>query len=241
MSPVFADIVLKEIIFKVEHDLGKQAKCRKPCNQPLDDTMCGVPIIMAYVNGINAVIPLEYAEFFLKRFQLYGAPLGVPMNIERTQILTSTHLCTFINRVIAKYFAKNINGRMVTYEVTDGLQVSGTPISPQLLCQESILRQLENTKADTKKITQGFEDFQTMLQMFKICTIHKISHLYESDVLIEGINNLSNNWHLWSSNMSDEFIKMTSSFLAEVTGRSSIPDHAMMARNMLTNRGGLCI
>ena len=80
---------------------------------------------------------------------------------------------------------------------------------------------------------------QTMLQMFKTCTIHKMTHLYASDVITEGVANLPNNWHLWRSKMSDEFTNMTNSFLSEVTGRSSIPDHAMLISNMSTNKGGL--
>ena len=75
--------------------------------------------------------------------------------------------------------------------------------------------------------------------MFKTCTIHKMTHLYASDVITEGVTNLLNNWHLWRSEMSDEFTNMTNSFLSEVTGHSSIPDHAMLISNMSTNKGEL--
>ena len=44
-------------------------------NHPLDDMMGGVPIIMAYVDDVNTLISLKYVEFFLERFQLYGAPI----------------------------------------------------------------------------------------------------------------------------------------------------------------------
>ena len=128
---------------------------------------------------------------------------------------------------------------MVPYEVTDGLRILGTPIGSQSFCRDFIMRQLENAKVDAKKITEGLDDSQTMLQMFKTCTIHKMTHLYASDVVTEGVANLPNNWHLWRSKMSDEFTNMTNSFLSEVTGRSSIPDHAMLISNMSTNKGGL--
>ena len=58
---------------------------------------------------------------------------------------------------------------MTPYEVTDGFRVLGTSFGSQTFCWGFILRQLENAKADAKKITQGLEDFQTVLQMIKAC------------------------------------------------------------------------
>ena len=84
ISSVFAAIVLKEILSKVERDLCERAENRKLAHQPLDDARGGVPIIMAYVNDVNALIPLDDVEFFLERFQLYGTPLGAIMNTEKT-------------------------------------------------------------------------------------------------------------------------------------------------------------
>ena len=72
---------------------------------------------------------------------------------------------------------------MVTYKVTNGLRVLGTPIVSQSFCWEFILYQLENAKVVAKQITEGLDDSQTMLQMFKTCTIHKMTHLYASDVV----------------------------------------------------------
>ena len=66
------------------------------------------------------------------------------------------------------------------------------------------------------------------MQMFKTCTVNNMTNLYASYVLTEGVNNLPKKWHPWSSNMSDEFTKTTSSFLGEVTGCSCIPYHAMI-------------
>ena len=123
---------------------------------------------------------------------------------------------------------------MVPYKVTDGLQVLRTPIGSHTFFRDFILRQLENAKADTKKITHGLEDFETMLQILKTCTVHKMTHLYVPNIPTEGVDNLPNNWHLWSSDVSDEFIKTTNSFLAEVTGCSSTPDHAMLISNLHT-------
>ena len=76
-------IVLKEIILQVEHNLCKRAECWKLSNQPLDETISGVPIIMAYVNVVNALMPPDDTKSFLGEFQLYGAPLGAIMDTEK--------------------------------------------------------------------------------------------------------------------------------------------------------------
>ena len=68
-----------------------------------------------------------------------------------------------------------------------------------------------------------------MLQIFKICTVHKMTHLFV----------VPNNWHLWSSDMSDQFTLMINDFLASLTDRTSIPDHAQLISNMSTNKGGI--
>ena len=78
-----------------------------------------------------------------------------------------------------------------------------------------------------------------MLQIFKSCTVHKMTHLFVADVLSSDESKLPNNWHLWSSDMSDQFTLMINNFLSSLTDRTSIPDHAQLISNMSTNKGGI--
>ena len=51
-------------------------KARKFSGQPLDDSKGGSPLIMAYIDDVNALIPTCNAEVYLQLFKKYGAPLG---------------------------------------------------------------------------------------------------------------------------------------------------------------------
>ena len=66
-----------------------------------------------------------------------------------------------------------------------------------------------------------------------------MTHLFTSDVLNCNESDLPNNWHLWSSDMSDQFTIMITNFLADLTDRSSIPDHSLLISNMSTSKGGV--
>ena len=125
------------------------------------------------------------------------------------------------------------------YEETKGLRVLGVPIGSQDYCREFVKEKIAKAIVESKKILEGLDDKQTMLQIFKTCTVHKMTHLFVSDVLATDESELPRNWHLWSSDMSDQFTIMINEFIAALTSRHSIPDHSQLICNMSTNKGGL--
>ena len=90
MSPIFAAIVLGSILIKIGKELHERAKQRLQSNTPLDDEKGGLPIVMAYVDDVNCLLPSEDVEFFLEKFNEYGRKYGAIMSSEKTRILTST-------------------------------------------------------------------------------------------------------------------------------------------------------
>jgi len=89
-SPIFAAIVLNHILRKVHRDLMLKAVKRMADNNPHDDGMGGIAIIMAYVDDTNILIPLEDVEDFMESFDKNGGELGARLNLDKTKILTST-------------------------------------------------------------------------------------------------------------------------------------------------------
>ena len=89
-SPFFAALVLNYILHKVNNDLMKLATNRKRNNHNLDDDRGGIPLIMAYIDDVNALVPTQDVKLFLDLFEKYGKPLGAVLNTEKTRIMTST-------------------------------------------------------------------------------------------------------------------------------------------------------
>ena len=212
MSPVFAAIVLNEILTKIDSELREKAAHRKN-NSLTDDGEGGLPLIMAYVDDCNALLPHEDVLDFLEAFKKYGEPLGAVLNTEKTRILTTCKNNSLIDRMrnshrahgrtdlinsletAIKRFSKNKDGSMC--EVQDGLRILGVPIGNNDFCKSFINKQLEKAKNDATTILEGLDDSQTKLQVFRQCTVHKMTHLFTSDVLSSKMSDLPKNWHLW--------------------------------------------
>jgi len=65
MSPVFAAMVLGVILEELDQFVRAKAAHRKGLGDLLDDNGSGIPIIMAYVEDVNCLLPLEDMEEFI--------------------------------------------------------------------------------------------------------------------------------------------------------------------------------
>ena len=126
-------------------------------------------------------------------------------------------------------------------EKTDGLRILGVPIGCQDFCNDFIMSAIKRAIADCDKVIDGLDSDQTVMQIFRACTAHKMTHLFAADVLNHKVNELPRNWNLWESDMADEFTKMIDKVIGSVTRRPSIPAHAHLIATMSTKAGGLGI
>lgn len=257
MSPVFAAIVLNEILSKVDADLRDRAKARKAAGVWGDDGNGGVTVSLAYIDDVNMLVPLEDVEFALAKVKEYGEPLGAIMNTEKTRILTSTigeqtttklisaeeasqnQLGWTLRRAIAQYSTTIEDGVRVPVEVTEGLRVLGAPIGSPTFCRAFIAKQMAKARVASQRTLDGLESCQTKLQLYKTCTVHKMTHLFMSDVLAADESTLPEQWHLWQSDMTSEFDAMTNNFLQDLTCRHDMPDHAQLIASMASSSGGI--
>ena len=90
MLPVFAALVLGELLQEVDTHFRLKAASRLSKGAPMDDHLGGVPIILAYVDDVNYLLPHEDVEEFCEMIARLGAKLGAKLNTKKTCILTST-------------------------------------------------------------------------------------------------------------------------------------------------------
>mgnify|MGYP003326218283 CR=1 FL=1 len=180
------------------------------------------------------------------------------MNMSKTRIMTSTtgHKTSealkrrpglgwkavgfSLAAAVAAFSTTTRDGAPVPLEVTDGLRILGVPIGSSSFCGEFIMSAMQAALSDSKKIPAGLDDLQTKLQLFKTCTVHKMTHLFASAVINSDMTQLPSNWHLWDSDMTVAFTSMVNEFLEELADQQeSLPMHSELIASMSTNKGGV--
>lgn len=258
-SPVFAAIVLHDILSQIQPELNARAAQRKAYGDCGDDGLGSLGIIMAYVDDVNSILHHSDIKYFLDRFRELGGPLGAILNTEKTRILTTTTGNSVIDRMkthrnigtqmagvaleeaVAEYSTTKVDGRVVPVEVTDGLRVLGAPIGSVEFCQKFILKALDRAKSDAAKLLTNLDDLQTTLRLFSMCTANKVTHLFAHDVYNTSPDDLPENLWLWDSNLTNEFSTMTADLLANITNKHDLPAHSQLISNISINEGGLGI
>jgi hypothetical protein len=81
LSGAFADIVLTMVLTPINEQLAQRIATRDPTAIP--------PKTLSYHDDTSAIIPYPDINWFLHTFQLLGTPLGIRLNLAKTQLLTS--------------------------------------------------------------------------------------------------------------------------------------------------------
>jgi hypothetical protein len=258
-SPVFAALVLHDILSKIQPELQARAEQRKANGDPGDDKFGSIGFSIGYVDDVNAMLHHLDVDFFLKRFVELGKPLGAILNTDKTRIMTTASNVSLIERMkasadpeliqtgiqltatISKYSTTQANSISVPVEVTDGLRVLGAPIGSRTFCQTFITKALGKAQTDANKLLTGLEDLQTTLRLYSMCTAQRITHLFAHDVYNTEISELPDHYWLWNSDMTDQFSTMTADLLANITNQSILPVHSQLISGISILQGGLGI
>lgn len=259
-SPIFAAIVLNEIISQLYPELEARAASRLANGISGDDGLGSLAILLAYVDDVNCVIHHDDIEFFLRRFTELASPLGAVLNTDKTRILTTTTnsslVQTLLNhddlslvikgkqleQTIAKYSTSKLDdGSRIAVEVTDGLRILGVPIGSTSFCSNFILKALQKADSDASKLLSKLDDLQTILRLFSTCTANKVTHLFGCDVYNSNPDELPNAFFLWDSPLTTKFDTMTANLLENITNSQALPIYSQIISNMSINQGGLGI
>jgi hypothetical protein len=257
VSPVFAAIVLNDILSTIQQELNLRTEQRKINGEPGDDNLGTLGIILAYVDDCNVLLHHEDVLFFLDRFKQLAEPLGAVLNMEKTRILTSSTGSSLVSKLllhqqmrmnmrgkllkqaISKYSVKMVDGIPSSVEVTDGLRVLGAPIGSASFAQDFMHKIPHNAINDSQKLLAGLDDIQTMMRLFSSCTVHKITHLFSFDVFHTPLNAMPTLFYLWESTLCNSFTQMVENFIYQLTNVDHLPPHSSLISTLTVNQGGL--
>lgn len=92
--------------------------------------------------------------------------------------------------MIANYSIKIFDGVRHPVEVTDYLRVLSAPIGSIKFCQNFITENLHKANNDATFLLSRLEDFQTILRLYSMCTVNKITSLFNLNVFNSPIDQL---------------------------------------------------
>ena len=98
---------------------------------------------------------------------------------------------------------------------------------------------MQRARDDAGKLLEHLEDSQTILKLYSMCTVNRMTHLFGSDVINEPISSMPPYFYLWESAMTEEFSSMTDFMLCSLTNQDHLPPHAHIIANMSINEGAL--
>ncbi len=90
LSPIFASLVIANLLQPFDIELRERATTHLLNGNPGNNGFGGIPHLLGYVDNISACIPLTDLQFLCNQFATIGAPLGCFVNPMKTRILTST-------------------------------------------------------------------------------------------------------------------------------------------------------
>ena len=139
LSPVFTGIVLDRILRKLDRLMLQRAynhhrQCLRLGLFSDDDQGC-IPIVMSYMDDINATVHIEDAAFFVHRLKFLGLPLSAVLNQDKNRVMKSTngqkltdllrkstnfYLCSTSEELL-HMISQNSTKDGVPHEITDGI------------------------------------------------------------------------------------------------------------------------
>ena len=190
-SPVLAALVLNILIKELDLKLRSRAAKRKQNKILLDDNEGGITNLLAFVDDLNTVVPIEDSLFYCKTFTQLANNLGLRIREDKSIILTST------NNTSPQPFlpmASNIilNECMNTYtkgtETTDGIVILGFPIGAKSFINSHLNKLSSNILKTIHSLKSNLDSIQTIGKLFNNSILPKFYHTLCADVFTEGIH-----------------------------------------------------
>jgi len=209
------------------------------------------------MDDISSNVALEDIQFFCEEIERLGAPRGCFVDPFKTRILTSCNgesilprlhlsnpsLASTIERTIATYsITKNNDDTTSPVERLMGSGY-GTPIGSPAFATKYYNQQLRNVEAATEALTKNITDLHMRLKLFTTCTVNKLPHLLDSDIMHNLPSNFDNeNWHNWNGPLTRGINSIIGRFLKTILDHDDdLPTYSTLIAHLNTNKGGLGI
>ena len=144
-----------------------------------DDGMGSIPIVMGYMDDVNALVSIHDAAFFVNQFKKLGLPIGAILNQEKTRVMTSVNGVKLTDRLLISnndqlvslgrelrsLIKQNSTIKGAPLEITDGIRVLGSPIGNPTFCKYFISKAMTKAQTHADTILKNLDNTQSVLQL----------------------------------------------------------------------------
>jgi hypothetical protein len=117
LSPIFGALVVARLLKPIDTTLRARAAERLAAGNPHDDNCGGITNLLAFMDDISTVTPLEDLLYLCQQMDTKGRPLGCLLNTYKTRILASTTGTSPIHLITSTHpdLGKSITTAITTY------------------------------------------------------------------------------------------------------------------------------
>jgi hypothetical protein len=235
LSGAFADIVLALVLRPINLQLQHRIKQRNNNEPP--------PVTLSYHDDTSIVLPYDDIPWFLSTFQALGNPLGIRLNLTKSQLLTSLtdesplpHLSPIQQQALTQTL--QILGPNA--EQKQGIRLLGQPIGSKTYANAFIDAKLTNLQ-DTinTKLFHRIHDLQTQLAILKHCIVPSVQHLLATHVYHTFTQSTTQDIYQWHSSMTLQLRIIIHNAIASITKQDLLPLHTVPIIHLPALLGGL--
>jgi hypothetical protein len=256
LSPIFATLVLHRVLKPLDEQLRQWAADRVRNGDMGDDGFGSIAHLLAYMDDISSTVHHQDIQFFCTEIVKLGRSRGCFVNPQKTRILTSCSgesiipTLTLSNPSLAQEIQDTISTYSITdnstpIELTDGFRLLGSPVGSATFAQSFYDEQLREAEFEATQLSERISDLHTRLKLFSQCTINKLPHLLDSDVMHHHTPDFDNTqWYNWNGHLTQGIDNMIRSFfhkLLDIPPSEEIPTYSTLIAHLNINKGGLGI
>jgi hypothetical protein len=213
LSGAFSDLVLTLVLQPLNEELHARHSHRQSDTPP--------PITLSYHDDTSIVIPYEDIPWFLTRFQELGGPLGIRLNLQKTQILTTLtdeSPLAYLPPHLHHSLAQALNMLGPNAEQKGGIRLLGQPIGSSSYSIQFIDNKINDLHdMAERQLFHKLSDHQTQLAIAKHCILPSIQHLLATHVYHTFGPNTNKDLHTWNSNTALQLRIITHNIVAKIT------------------------
>jgi hypothetical protein len=235
LSGAFSDLVLAMVLQPINHEL----------QQRHHQSTIPSPATLSYHDDTSIVLPYTDIPWFLKRFQELGDPLGIKLNLQKTQILTtltdeSPSLYLHPSQQQALLETLQILGPNA--EQRHGIRLLGQPVGSAAYATKYLNQKIDQIHHLTsQKLFYRLNDHQTQTALLKHCIIPSVQHLLATHVYHTFNNDSQDDLHQWYTDCTIQLRMIIHDTFAKLTNQMALPPHAIPIIHLPATLGGIGI
>jgi hypothetical protein len=234
LSGAFADIVLTLVLRPINKALQQRIHTRDPTEIPLAATL-------SYHDDTSIVLPYQDIDWFLYTFQHLGNPLGIRLNLAKTQILTT--LTTNDPQLTPNdrtHWNHTLNQLHPDVEQREGIRLLGQPIGSSHYATtffQHYITRLQHIVS--QQLTHRIQDHQTQIAILKHCTIPSTFHLLATHAYHQWQTTHNPTLHHWNSEETLAIRILIHNLLAHIAQQQTLPTYAIPLIHLPATLGGI--